>query len=76
MSWIKQLCPILKGTQRVKATVRAYFKSKYFYVILSAPKEDLHQLLLGLYSERYHIIYFYFLAGCRQIRAHARQGEL
>ena len=28
-----------------------YFKAKYFDAILSAPKEELHQLLLGLYGE-------------------------
>ncbi len=28
-----------------------YFKAKGFDVILSAPKEELHQLLIGLYGE-------------------------
>jgi hypothetical protein len=29
----------------------AYFKAQVFDAILSAPKEDLHQLLIGLYGE-------------------------
>jgi hypothetical protein len=29
----------------------AYFKAKDFDAILSAPKEELHQLLIGLYGE-------------------------
>jgi hypothetical protein len=29
----------------------AYYKAEDFDVILSAPKEELHQLLIGLYSE-------------------------
>ena len=45
---VERLVRILKHKLRPD---NAYFKAKDFDVILSAPKEELHQLLLGLYGE-------------------------
>ena len=47
-SQVERLVRILKHKLRPD---NAYFKAKDFDVILSAPKEELHQLLLGLYGE-------------------------
>ena len=47
-SQVERLVRILKHKHRPE---NAYFKAKDFAVILSAPKEELHQRLLGLYGE-------------------------
>ena len=45
---VEQLVRILKHKLRPN---NAYFKAQDFDAILSAPKEELHQLLIGLYGE-------------------------
>jgi hypothetical protein len=47
-SQVERLVRILKHKLRPD---NGYFKAKDFDAILSAPKEELHQVLLGLYGE-------------------------
>ena len=51
---VEKLVRLLKHKLRPD---NAYFKAKGFDAILSAPKEELHQLLIGLYGEhaRYNV---------------------
>jgi hypothetical protein len=51
---VEKLVRILKHKLRPD---NAYFKAQGFDAILSAPKEELHQLLIGLYGEhlRYNV---------------------
>jgi hypothetical protein len=51
------LTQVLEEQQRLKHKLTpetAYFKAIFFYHIASAPKEELHQFLIGLYGE--HIL--------------------
>ena len=59
VSQVAKLVRLLKHKLRPKD---AYFKAQDFDVLLSAPKEELHQFLIGLYGD------YFFLPQCMRLR--------